>query len=683
MRSFNSKSLMILTIFIASIMLMPIAVNAEEDNRIDFNQFGAGRDLINDFQGGFGNMLGGLGYGGTLLGRVFEMLFVQAYNDFEAREMMSGVYVLSAFNEDTYDLGVTNYGSNGEPQYHLLPETYDDTGIPKNGTVYCKVVKTGSYDSLVTVGAGITLVIWDNDHSFINAVKKLISFFKTLEETVEVEFTRETFPDDLIREGIELITWFLIHINDIFTGDELIILNPITWQKVDITPHPDFNLTKTWYYSSNNTIDPGDDVALAGTFDLKLKEWNTTALARNDTYMQWLLRPTEYIPLVTATMTQFSFDLFELWIKNFEIHIDLGEIVNIGTGEGGDFSQAFGGCDIEFYLFTHHLAGAFLYNDLNSDRTISVNYTDAEVKFDGVSKNISYPESSELTHRIILNDVANFTFMEPIKNPDGTVSWGLSLENVGISAVPVGIDLDSYLAAPQENLSYAHFGFTFDPIKNVKGADLLGKVKLDQFFAPWNSPDNPDANAQIEGLDMAIIYVSTVLHFHLNVETYGEEVAPEELSTDDDYVEESHELKIGNYLGGTEPLDFVDIAGPYYDYGNETISQRERDNASTAIIPLALWTGEMERHDTFMPLSETNIQPFSSDIQVSANFTVLAYAVCYPEFEDGTGIWHDPTFSVYMVFETKGFWALIVLIAGIGLVGVATILIKRRKDSRF
>jgi hypothetical protein len=281
--------------------------------------------------------------------------------------------------------------------------------------------------------------------------------------------------------------------------------------------------------------------------------------------------------------------------------------------------------------------------------------------------------------------------MLPTKNPEGTISWGLDLENVNISAVPVGIDLDSYLAAPQENLDYMHFGFTFDPIKNVKEADLLGKIKLDQFFAPWNVPDNPDANAPIEGLDMAIIYVSTVLHFHLNIATYSEQTDPvaqlddyyDGDTNDDDYVEESHELKIGNYLGGTEPLDFVDIAGPYYYYGNETIIQRERANASTAIIPLALWTGEMERHDTFMPPSESNIESFSSDIRVSANFTVLAYAVCYPEFEDGNGIWHDPTFSVYMVFESKGFWALIVLIAGVGLVGVATVLVKRRKDSRF
>ena len=52
-------------------------------------------------------------------------------------------------------------------------------------------------------------------------------------------------------------------------------------------------------------------------------------------------------------------------------------------------------------------------------------------------------------------------------------------------------------------------------------------------------------------------------------------------------------------------------------------------------------------------------------------------------FNNGSGIWHDPTFSVFMVFEATGFWALILLIAGVGLVGIATILIKRRKDMRF
>ena len=92
---------------------------------------------------------------------------------------------------------------------------------------------------------------------------------------------------------------------------------------------------------------------------------------------------------------------------------------------------------------------------------------------------------------------------------------------------------------------------------------------------------------------------------------------------------------------------------------------------------------EHEQHDTYVVAGGEEVSTFSSDIRVQTEFNVLVWAICYPMFEDGTGIWHDPTFSVYMVFQSEGFWALIVLIAGIGLVGVATVLIKRRKDSRF
>ena len=690
MKIINAKSLMVLSLFITSMIAMPVMVSADDDNRFDFDQLGGNEDLINSFQGGFGSMLGGLGYAGNLLGHVFLMLFHQAYENFSASEMLPGVFVLSAFNETEPKSGINTYNA-GVSEYHLLPEDYAAVaGLPPGSTAYCEVVKSGSYEYNLTVGAGVTLIIWDSDKSFIKAVKKLFNFFKTLEEA---DLNGEEIPEDLIREGIELIVWFLIHINDIFTGDELFILNPITWQKLEISSI-DFSITKTWYLSATNTIiGDGDDVNLEVTYPAEFSQLNVEADARKDIYMQWLLRDTEIIiPGEKLDWTAFTFDLIELWMKNFEIHIDIAELIDLGSGEGGDPAKAFQGCDIEFYLFTHHLAGAFLYNDkFPEDRELSVTYTNTTVTIDDEDKEISYPVSSELTHRIVLRSVDYYNFLPPTKNDDKTISWGLQLQDVNISAVPVGIDLDSYLAAHQENLDYMQFGFTFDPEKNVEGADAVGKVKLDQYFAPWNNNTHPYANAAIEDLDMAIIYVSTILHFHLNVETSGDVVRPpdanlddfyDEDPNDDDYNNVTHELKVGNYLGGSEPLDFVDIAGPYYDYGPEDIASRSRDNASTAIIPLAVWTGEMERHDTFVPPSETDVKPFATDIRVNINFTVVAYAVCYPEFANGTGIWHDPTFSVFITFQTPEFWALIVLIAGIGLVGVATILIKRRKDMR-
>jgi hypothetical protein len=342
-------------------------------------------------------------------------------------------------------------------------------------------------------------------------------------------------------------------------------------------------------------------------------------------------------------------------------------------------------------LFTHHLTGAFLYNDTNADGTLSAGYrqvlneTGDPLIVDGTP--VEVPYSSELTHRLILGTVDEFNFLKP-KKVGNKISWGLELDKPTLTPVPVGVDLDSYLGASEESLDYIHFGFTFEPKKiNLATKDggsvpvLHGAIKLDQFFAPWNSPTDPEAINDIELLDLAIIYVSTVLHFHLTVDTLSDD--PEDpLDATDDYSNVTHSLKIGNYLGKNiaGKLDFVDIAGPDYYYGAE--GSTDYAPASTNILPLALFEAEARAHKTIEG-TPGETETFAADISLNVSFNVLVYAVCFPMFEDGSGIWHDPTFSVFMVFEAKGFWALILLIAGVGFVGVATILIKRRKDMRF
>jgi len=363
-----------------------------------------------------------------------------------------------------------------------------------------------------------------------------------------------------------------------------------------------------------------------------------------------------------------------------------------GNGEPINPAAIFEGLDIEFYFFTHHLTGTFLYNDTNGDSKLSADYiqvndTSDQPIYDEMGDPVMVPHSSELTHRLILGTVDKFNFLKP-KKDGNKISWGLHLDKPTLTPVPVGVDLDSYLGASEENLTYIHFGFTFEP-KTIELATedggtvpvLHGAVKLDQFFAPWNSPTDPEAINDIDGLDLAIIYVSTVLHFHLTVDTLGAD--PEDsLDPAEDYSNVTHSLKIGNYLGKNiaGKLDFVDIAGPDYLYGAE--GSTDDAPASTNILPLALFEAEARKHKTF-EVTPGETETFAADISLNVSFNVLIYAVCFPMFEDGSGIWHDPTFSVFMVFEAKGFWALILLIAGVGFVGVATILIKRRKDMRF
>jgi hypothetical protein len=679
MKSINTKSLMIFTILFASFASMPMVAMGQEtdlDGPINVNQFDAG--VFNGFRTGFGNIFSSLGHTGEILGTLFKLLFFEGLN-FSSHEMLENVFVLSA-NVTIPESGDIDYGS-GSKEYYYLPEDYN---VPLSmGFAYCEVEKQGVYHYDLLKGAAITLVIWDNDGSFINAINKLMGFFRRV---IINEALGSPMNQDFIREGISLLTWFLIHINDIFTGDELFVLNPITWQKLSITPTT-YDISKTWKYSGPDyKIDTGDDILVPGP---DKTAWFNTATERRDNYMEWLLTPTVAGDIASTVWTQFSFDLIQLWIKNFEIHIDVAELLNFAQGSPVNIAAAFGGCDLETYLFTHHLAGAFLYNDsMPQDNRLSVNYetlrypNGTAVEID--NSYVEVPKSSELTHRIILGEVGNFTFEKPVINPSNkSISWGLTLHDVNISAVPVGIDLDSYLKAPEDNLDYIYFGFTFEPLMDPAIGAAKGVVKLDQFFAPWNDNLAPYSNAGIAGLDLAIIYVSTSLYFHLNIATQGEDPsAPLALlDKNQDYNNVSHDVKIGNYLGGQTKLDFIDIAGPYYDFGNDIV--KGRANANTSIIPIALWMGEVARHDTFVAEDGDPVQTFATDIRVQAEFNVMVYAICYPEFEDGTGIWHDPTFSVYMVFESEGFWALIVLISGVGLVGVATVLIKRRKDRRF
>jgi hypothetical protein len=692
---------LVFTILFVSIFAMPLVVNAQEkttDDVFDFNQVNPG--IFNGFQDGFGALFGqNLGYGGQILEAIFGMLFLQSMN-LSSHEMLDNVFVLSANYSETFVGDTYNFAAeNDEWEVYWAPHEYNDlipviTGAAtpdEYGHAYCVVHKEGEYTYELEVGAAVTLIIWDFDRSFITAINKLINFFKMIIH--ETQVLGGAISEELIKEGVALLTWFLIHINDIFTGDELFIMNPITWKKLNIIPGAGFNITKEWYVTGDTSgdmnINPGLDPKLediaAGAGDLVLTAWDVMAQNRNDDYMQWLLEDS-LDEAFENVWTQFSFDLIQLWVKNFEIHIDVSEILEVLFGGGGGNPEvaivnAFNGCNIEFYLFTHHLAGAFLYNDTDSNRIISANYVPINV--DG--SEVAVPYSNELSHRLVLGSVGEYSFEKPTINPSNkSISWGLNLADVNITAVPLGVNLQAYNDAPEENLDYVYFGFTFEPLADPQLGAAHGFLKLDQFFAPWNDPDAPYANSAIPGLDLAIIYVSTVLHFELDIRTQGElPEEPTEFLQTEHYKSTEHKLMVGNYLGGNaqDELEFIDIAGPDYEYGSEL--SRLTDPASTSIIPVLVWQMEHERHDTITATGGTEVSTFASDIQVRAEFNVMVWAVCYPEFNDGTGIWHDPTFSVYMIFESEGFWALIVLIAGVGLVGVATILIKRRKDSRF
>ena len=700
MKNINFKTLMIATLFIVSMIYFPLMVRGQDGEEGDDVEESEQYGTFEGFHGGFGGLFReNLGYSGNILGTLFEMLLLDGV-DLEEHEELESTFVLSADLEEIYD-GNYSFAKNEDTQeIHYLPyyntttvNYYDVSNI--NETAYCIVEKEGGFEYNLTIGAALTLVIWDYDKSFITAAQKVLDWAHRFREAEK----KDRVSRKLVAEGVQVLSWLLVHINDIFTGDELFVLNPIVWQTLEMDPWDNFKLTKTWYDFGENK-----EMEMGGGDDNKLKDstwgqdvldqWNWSSLIIRDSYMQWLLQDFDAADVVETIYTQFSFDLAQLWMKEFYMEIDLGEAAK---GDKFKIEDAFQGCEIEFYLFTHHLAGAFLYYDYDNSSDITVKYdylrndTGHIVYTNGTAAKV--PTTNEVTHRLVLGTVEEFDFKTPEidEDEDGKkVSWGLQLNNANMSAVPVGVDLNSYMHAPVEELDYIYFGLDFeidqDKPNNQGEIWAQGDVKIETNFAPWNDQDNPYANQIIDDLDMAIVYVSSILHFELDMEKDDDPDDPdEELLEDGDYKKQSHTLKIGNYLDEEEDkLEFVDIAGPGYLMGNS--SHKSLYPATTSIIPFALFEGESHTRETNPGEDDDTEDDYATDVKIEAQWNIMLYAVCYPEFNGtGMGIWHDPTFSVYMVFtpEEPEFWALILLIAGIGLAGVATVLIKRRKDSKF
>lgn len=690
MKNVNFKALMVATLFIVSMIYFPlIAFGQGEEGDVDEDseQYGA----FEGFHGGFGGIFReNMGYGGNILGTLFEMLLLDGV-DLDEHEELESVYVLSATVDELYTGNYSFEEQKDTEEIHYLsfenstkPMPQYNTG-PLQGYAYCIVEKEGSFSYNLTIGAALSLIIWDYDKSFIEAAQKVLDWASRFREAQD----EDKVSRKLVAEGAQVLAWLLVHINEIFTGDELFVINPIIWQSLQMLPSNDFFLTKTWY-------DTGDDFQIGGEVtdtlieQSLLTEWNLTSLWMHDSRMQWLLRVFDTADIAETVWTQFSFDIAQLWVKEFYVEIDLGKAT-----DGKDVDEAFEGCEVEFYLFTHHLAGAFLYNDIDDSKDVTVDYqylrneTDGEIIYtNGTAAMI--PTSSEITHRLILGTVENFHFSSPkIDEEEEKVSWGLTLLGANMSAVPVGVDLNSYVNAPEEHLDYIYFGLDFEIDKekpNKKGEIWAqGDTKIETNFAPWNNLTDPYTNQNITGLDMAIVYVSSILHFELKMDKDDDPDDPDdELLEDNDYNKQSHTLKVGNYLDeDDDKLDFVDIAGPGYWIGNST--DRVLRPANTSIIPFALWQGEAQTRETNPGDTDSTKDDYATDTEVEATWNIMLYAVCYPDFNGtGLGIWHDPTFSMYMVFtpEEPEFWALILLIAGIGLAGVATVLIKRRKDSK-
>ncbi|GAB4319119.1 MAG: hypothetical protein Kow0069_22530 [Promethearchaeota archaeon] len=656
--------------------------------------------------------------GGETLANVLSLILGQMFEGVkEEKSTLPGTYVFHATETKTQTFPAKEVWSDFEPgtweevlwgweleeafNYYLttLHPELGEEGIP-----YAVINRTVGDDINITytIGVDVTVILYDADESFINAVSRII---RALEAAANAQNDQEA-----MEQLVGAFSYFLIHINDVITGDELLVINPTHFENIVV--EGTYGEEHLLYYvnSTDSRIPIPGDVVAALLAD---------AQAAGDKDLEWVINGGVPLGVHKVGWSTFSFDLLQLWMKRFHLEIDFGpltEAINEGREITNPF-EIFKGMDVEFYFVSHHLVNPVLYNDTNDNHLIDVWYT-----------NLTYPNGTVVTVedssgktpvKKILSEEVKYVLglksVDPV-NPwttteptvttgeDGRkqIQWGVSLNNPNITWVPVWVDDESWAwshPTQQATIDHISLGFTFVPGENIQLNDtetgeptgMIGKdvkIKLDQEWGAWS-----DVPAELDGLDLSVVFVSTLLHFRFNVEAgVADEISQEKLLQGNETYEQAEgyftfgrDAYVKDDTGEKNPmLGKVDIAGPdYQQYEKDDTSTLVGNySAQTQIIPWALFEGRAKAGETRV-YTDNQQDSYSVDAFVQLDVSAMLYAVNYYSF-DGTGdyIVHDPTFSMFLTFPEESVIAIIVIFAVVALVGVAAVLITRAKDNR-
>jgi hypothetical protein len=664
MRPSVIKLILFFSILISSNIIMPTSI---KDNEADLR---ISAITPNKFYDSFKLF----GPNGEMLAQLFDILFNQSLT-LDKHEFLDGVYVFNASKSRNYT-GTYQFGVNDQ-EIHLLSwadannDSINDFIDPGPGISYCVVSKLGAFNYSINIEAHVSLLIWDNDRSLVDAMKRILDFAIILHGQAPEEM--------LISEQSELFSWLLNNLNTIFSGDELFIFNPITFQKIEFTPLQGYNITKTWYNTDVDGIINDDDFLLNQSV---LVNWNATAGAVKDSGMQWLLTNKSSNPFTMRSYTTMSFDLVELWLKNFEIAVDTGALKNENQS-----TNIFTGMNIESYLFRHYFKGVYLYRDDDLDAGIVVDVEEKVIAEEKPDLVLTGKKEVEATDKVLLSVIGGVHTPPPEVEGEENVTWAIALTDLQVTCLPIGIDINSYMPAYKENLTFMDFKLTFikstgEPDANGK-VNAMGSVKLEHNIAPWNNGSG--SKRDITGLDLAMVYCSSIYHFKFDVNAQNLGLVNQtQLDIIDEYDKPNNQLKIKNYLGkGDNYLDFVDITGDKYilgqkaDVNGEPIGGTSYE-ANSANNLSGLWKLQGNACELHTGDIDTTKDDFFPNFNYNISNNVMYYANCYSNFSNynAAGIWHDPIFYIYMVFipESMNFWPILLVIMGVGLAGITTIL---------
>jgi hypothetical protein len=681
----NSKrtSLVLLSVIALSGIIVPGMYISQANANVTPQQFSDFGSLFTDpssVGSTLGSMIGGMeGFEGNVLGDIFTLIFDQIRN-FGDQEMLVGKNVF-VFNANANATTTTRHVD--QTQLYSMYAPYQDT---KNATYRITINRAVHVDVTFKQQAQIVIILWDSDGSLVAAIKKVLAVVNEGIAYAQSNPGATEIPQDLIEKAAECVTWMLVHINDIITGDEQIIFQPSYYWSYNVTGT--ISETHSWY----------NVTASAPVSNINSTGWSTAAL--NDPYMTYLRASSKSVSGTWAD-TGFLFHLFQLWMQRFQISINmskLGNLINFGQGGGNVTENMLGnlleGVDIKFTFTQHHLLGGLLYDDLNSDLKPTVDYVTTPYQYTDSSgtKNVTIPTSSELRYKLdIASSGSNWTPTAPY--PDGNkVRWSVQFNNPTVRATPIG--MDAYEAAASGAgitmpVSSLKFGFSFEPtFGNLNVVDAQGNirkqvnfgkgvVKLDQEFGAFNNSIISDP--RLQGLDLAVMYFSHIFKFDFS---YRNQPNPT-LYEATDWVDRADGTIDFLGSGDTDYFGSIDIAGPGYTTttGGTTVYP-----AQTSIIPFVMFNltysanRAVANDDFSISQGESAFRQQSLYLGISSAWAF--YCVSYPEW-DGSALVHDPTFSIFMTLESEVPWAVVLLIVTIGALVGGAIMIYLKKQGRY
>jgi hypothetical protein len=657
------------------------------------------------------------GASGEMLGKVFELMFNNFQNMSAKESSAAGVYIMNASIVTQSKVDEYNFTAEGEAQYYYPWGRYNLKNSPtyKNEYPYMKVNRTGYANISVTEGVAVTFIIWDSDGSLIAAIDRIISAFQELNEVSTSQASDEQKMKKAASAVISALTYFIIHVNDIINGDEVLVLSMNAFTEYDVV-YQGYAETVTWHHTVNGQ--QNDSMLLDTTYPAWRTEYAAKSSLWNDNYMKWMLAQQSVAGKEDASYTEFSFDVIQLWLKNFEVHIDVDALLQLLTAAQGAVDTGMGptedplggkaiedvfeGLDIEFYLLTHHFSGFILFNDTyfsdpsfggNFSNTINNGVPDVVRSTIGVHEgaDVELIVDSEVDSYMVFTG-SDFSFIEPQIIGD-KITWGVETEELEFRMIPMGLSPSevNLTTAPKIEMDEFKLGFTFEVNRSepvvtedfsIEGPKEVrmdsASVKLLTTFGKWN-----DTSSLKGELGLATVFISTILHVHLNIKNQDLETTLAEdnqaLMDENNYSEEDHKIRVGNHPDSAErlPLAAIDIAGPeYQQYDGTTVSNHA---AKTTIIPHFYAELNAKNSETYQDSNnETNV--ISSVLTVE--FSTLIYAVAYPSFQStGQKIEHDPTFTIFIEFDNPMFWAVILVFGSVILVGVAAVMITKKKEA--